>query len=162
MPWIGGDSVPSVSDRAAPVYAKHPYSYDTTNGLFPLDSTGTNFNQVGPADCSTAIGGIAKNNAITGNPAAVTGTVTILSLVQNASNTADSTITGTGTLTVSAGAIANMNRNRLQWSEVELRREYRLFVAGQRDGHPGFEQDHRQQRAGGEFELPLMGRTNSS
>jgi autotransporter-associated beta strand protein len=107
IPWIGGDNG---ANGAATGHANTLYIYDS-NGLRALDPTsGTNFVQVAAGGTFNGIIPGAKNNSITGDPAAVNSALTILSLVQNPTSTASSTLSGTGTLTVSSGAIANVNQ----------------------------------------------------
>jgi fibronectin-binding autotransporter adhesin len=111
IPWIGGD----VGSSGSPTgHASTFYTYNG-NGLSALDPAGTNFQQIASGgQLNGAVITLAKNNAITGDPLALPAstTVTILSLVQNPTSTASSTINGpsTSTLTVSTGAIANINQ----------------------------------------------------
>jgi autotransporter-associated beta strand protein len=113
VPWIGGDrgAVDATGFAISPTaFASTLYTYDA-NGLFGLDPTsGTNYFQVTAGGTLNGIVPGAKNNAISGDPAAVNTTVTILSLVQNPTSTLTSTFTGAGTVTVTSGAIANVNQ----------------------------------------------------
>ncbi len=113
VPWIGGDHGAVDSSGfaiTATGNAETLYTYNSTTGLIVLDPTSsTNFTQVADTKKFNGGGVTSTNNAIAGDPAAVTGTVTILSLVQNPTSSSSSTITGSGTLKVSSGAIANAN-----------------------------------------------------
>jgi autotransporter-associated beta strand protein len=107
VPWIGGDNG---SGGSATAHADTLFVYDA-NGLRALDPTAaTNFVQISAGGTLNGLVPGAKNNSITGDPAAVNASLTILSLVQNPTSTTSSTISGTGTLTVNSGAIANVNQ----------------------------------------------------
>jgi autotransporter-associated beta strand protein len=107
IPWIGGDGG---TNGSATGFADTLFIYDV-GGLRALDPTSaTNFIQVAAGGSLNGITPGVKNNAITGNPAAVNSAVSILSLVQNPSSTAASILTGTGTITINSGAIVNVNQ----------------------------------------------------
>jgi autotransporter-associated beta strand protein len=103
VPWIGGDRG-GVGTGAPTGFGETLYTYNN-NGLFALDSRGSdNFDQIAAGDTLVD----SAHNALSGNPAALAGNVSVLSLVLNPDGTGTSTISGTGTLTVSTGAIANI------------------------------------------------------
>jgi autotransporter-associated beta strand protein len=108
VPWVGGDrgaftGTPPAPSGAPSGVAETLYTYDA-NGLRALDSrANTNFVQI-----TTGALQAGKNNALTGDPAAMAGNLSIQSLVINPNSTQNSNINGTGILTVTSGAIANI------------------------------------------------------
>lgn len=106
VPWIGGDRGAvdgSGFAVGATGFAETLFTYNASQGLIALDTNGANFAQVAAGDPFTP----DSNNAIVGNPEALSGPVSILSLVLNTTGTGISTINGSGSLTVTTGAIAN-------------------------------------------------------
>lgn len=108
VPWIGGDRGAldgSGFAITATGFAETLYTYNATQGLIALNTNGPEFAQVANGDPFTE----GSNNSIVGNPEALSGNVSILSLVLNTTGTGISTITQTSasTLTVTTGAIAN-------------------------------------------------------